>query len=74
MELFSITWSTWDNGALDIDTYFGYVSLPLRTIIAIVLITIGVKIYKRIKSRKVVVQDTAWVADETPKSKDIWAD
>lgn len=52
MDIISITWSTWGKGALDIQTYLGDVYLPTRTLIAIILVVVGVKIYKRKKTSK----------------------
>ena len=72
MDILSIQWSTWDSGGLDIQTYLGDVFIPLRTIVAIVLVTLGVKIYKHIKSRKFSkpITEVRFKEDEYPTEKD----
>ena len=47
MELIKITWSTWGHGALDIQTYFGDVYLPMRTLITVGLVVVVVIVRKR---------------------------
>jgi hypothetical protein len=76
MELFSITWSTWGKGALDIRTYFGDVYIPARTIVLLVVslvVTIAWRKIKYSKTSKDIV-GVPFTSDEYPTDKPQWED